>query len=999
MRIRIIIALVVLYCLPLVRTAYGQTLPFVHYSSKNGLAYTAVMCMIQDSRGFLWIGTQHGLSRFDGVTFENFYAGDGMSNDFVRDLCEDEKGNILIATNDGLSCYSPRGESEAFSVIKETAGKQILAVAADGKGNTWFATESGASKITGNNIVSYTKKDGLPDDYVKDILVDKNGAVWMGTQKGLVCFKENRFITFNTTGGDNSLSEDIRAITIDWKGNMWLGTAGGLLRFREGVLTSYSTKDGLFDNYVRTLAADERGGIWIGTNSGVSYYYEGTIANFNTKHGLLNDRIYAVFEDREGNTWFGTAMGLSKLNSLRIVNFSKKDGLPNNLVWTIIEDKKGNYWFGTDKGLSYYAHDTFTNFTTENGLVNNTIYALLEDKNGNIWVGTHGGLNLLSPGANPGKAMFKDYTWGDESRDNMILSLAEDGEGVIWVGTPNGISRIINGTVSPPGFKTEFISIHAFLKDRKGNLWFSHQNGICKIPVSGGEPVCYSTGDGLIGGKIFSMAEDAAGRLWIGTAEGLSCFADGEFTNYTTADGLSDNTCYFILEDDDRNLWIGTAKGVNRYDGTTFKTYTSRDGLASLGIVEGACLKDSRGHLWFGTVNGISKYDPKQDRPNTVPPPVYITNFTIFGREHGDFQANAESGNIELKYNQNYLRFDFTGISFTSPEDVSYKYRLEGIDRLWFETRNRYTSYPYLPPGDYCFEVTAVNNDGVESTKPAKIRFRILPPMWKTWWFILLAGCFALFITLMLALWRIRSANEKIALREKNKQLIMAQKMELLGILAGGAVHDLKNLLSIIIGYSKMAARHEKENQDNHGVNEKIKNTAVTALQVVKQILAFTRRQYDETLAANLPDLLDDIVEILKVTTPTEIKILWQPPGDEIRLFINPTKFQQVVMNLCFNAVHAMENGGELKIRLWEEEGNRGKSILLEVADTGCGMEQDVLDKIFDPLFTTKEPGKGTGLGLFVVKQIVDEYRGSIDVRSKPGEGTVFRISLHKVLS
>jgi signal transduction histidine kinase len=315
---------------------------------------------------------------------------------------------------------------------------------------------------------------------------------------------------------------------------------------------------------------------------------------------------------------------------------------------------------------------------------------------------------------------------------------------------------------------------------------------------------------------------------------------------------------------------------------------------------------------------------------------------------------------------------------------------------VWFETRNRSTSYPYLPPGNYRFEVIAVNNDGVESTEPAEIRFRILPPLWRTWWFIVLAVCFALFVTLTLALWRIRLTNEKVALREKNKQLVMAQKMELLGILAGGAVHDLKNLLAIIIGYSKMAAQHEGEEGNKQGVNEKIKNTAVTALQVVKQILAFTRRQYDETIAANLPDLLDDIIEILKVNTPPEINILWLRPEKEVRLFINPTKFQQVVLNLCLNAVHAMEQGGELDIRLHEEEDNAGKRVILEIADTGCGMEEEVLDKIFDPLFTTKEPGKGTGLGLFVVKQIVDEYKGTIDVRSKPGEGTVFRIEFPK---
>jgi ligand-binding sensor domain-containing protein/signal transduction histidine kinase len=991
--IEIFVVIILSYVFP-VKISLAQSLPFTHYTSEDGLPSATVSRILQDSRGFLWLGTTHGLSRFNGIEFENFYIKDGLIDDLIYEIFEDEKGNIWIGTPvGGATCFFS-GTFTSYTTENGLAGNRVMSITADREGNIWFGTDSGVSKFNGKDFITYTTKEGLVHDSITDITMDKEGKLWFGTQKGLSCFTNNRFINYTTRSSDGSglINDQIEVIMTDRKGNVWIGTQGGLCCRRTGAstFTSYTTKDGMADNYVRTMAEDRNGNTWIGTDNGASYFSAGKFSNYNTTHGLLNDRIYTVFEDLEGNIWFGTAMGLSKLNSLRIVNFSVRDGLLNNMVWAILEDKEGKYWFGTDKGLSCYTNGTFENFTTDDGLVNDTILRLLEDRAGKIWIGTVGGLSVYSPptGTNKGKnkssGKFRNYTTRNGLPDNIVISFVEDMNGVIWIGTSKGICRFINGAISPPGFRQEPLPIHALFEDRKGNLWFSDLKGLCK--VSGDKKFRYSTQDGLIYNRIFAICEDSRGRIWIGTGQGLSCFSNGQFTNYTTDDGLSDNACYFVLEDDNRNLWIGTAKGVNRFNGRSFKPYTSKDGLASDETAEGACLKDSRGYLWFGTVNGVSRFDSKYDRVNAVPPPVYITDFSVLGKEY------PISDTIHLKHNQNYLKFDFIGISFTSTEDVIYKCQLRGIDPDWFELQQRYISYPYLPPGNYTFSVIAVNNDGIESLKPAEVCFRILPPFWQTWWFQALSVLFVLFLIVMILRWRFKRIKEKIATHERNKQLVMAQKMELLGILASGAVHDLKNLLAIIIGYSKIAVQHAEHEDEKIKPIENIKNTAVTAVQVVKQILAFTRQTYDKTMAANLPDLVDDILEILKVTTPAEVKIRWEPSKKEVRFYINPTKFQQVVMNLCLNAVQAMPEKGELNIRLYKKE-DRNPMVVLEVSDTGTGMEKENVEKVFDPLFTTKEPGKGTGLGLFVVKQIVDEYKGKIEVRSKPGEGTTFKIS------
>jgi signal transduction histidine kinase len=277
---------------------------------------------------------------------------------------------------------------------------------------------------------------------------------------------------------------------------------------------------------------------------------------------------------------------------------------------------------------------------------------------------------------------------------------------------------------------------------------------------------------------------------------------------------------------------------------------------------------------------------------------------------------------------------------------------------------------------------------------PAEIRFKILPPFWNTWWFRIFSFLALLSLAVLIVLFNIRRIKTKMANEAKNKQLVLAQRMKLMGVLAGGAVHDLKNLLSIIIGYSDIVHESSEEvnEEERNEAIEIIKNTADTAFQVVKQILAFTRQTYDETKAANLADVLDEILAILKVNIPLTMKILWNPPIEEILLYINPVKFKQVVMNLCLNAIQAMEDRGELKISLAKAPGDAGQ-IIIEVSDTGPGIPQEHFDKIFEPLFTTKGEEKGAGLGLFVVKQIVDEYKGNIQVKSPPGEGTTFKIS------
>jgi len=976
--------------------SHAQTLPLKHYSSKDGLPSSTVSCIYQDSSGYLWFGTEFGVSRFSGIRFQNVLAEkEGLKNDYIGNILEDRRGNLWIGTRGGgLICRSSE-EIRTYTTTDGLPSNRITTMAMDQEGNLWLGTRSGISMFNGENFTTYSKKDGLVDDFVRGIIIDEKGNLWIGTENGISYFtkKKEQFINYTTING--LISNKVQALMMDHKGNIWIGTQSGLSCYQKekeperAAFISYSTKDGMANNYVNVIIEDRNRNIWIGTERGLSLFSSSSdkFTNYYTKNGFPSDKILTIFEDREENIWFGTPLGASRLQSLKITNFSVKDGLPNNFIYAIIEEREGKYWIGTDKGLSCYSYGTFETYTTRNGLINDSILNLLKDRAGNIWIATNGGLSVYS--SRSGK--FTNYTVNDGLPHEIVLSLVEDMNSNIWIGTTKGLCRFINGSIHPPNFKfkQDSMPVHAILHDSKGNLWFSNTKGLWKISILGEKSTKYhySTRDGLIHNEVKSLFEDSRGRIWVGTQHGLSCFSKGKFKNYTTADGLSNNACLFVLEDDDGNLWIGTVNGISRFDGKSFKTYTSGDGLIYNEMNQCTCLKDSQGNLWFGTVNGISRFNPHLDRDNTIPPPIYITNFSVWERDH------PISDNIGLKHNQNYLKFDFIGLCFTSPKDVVYKYRLEGIDKDWSFTKERYIPYRFLTPGKYVFKVSAINNDGIESLKPAEIPFRILPPFWQTLWFKIIVGLFLLAVASIVALFQIRRIKEKAANEAKTKQLVMAQRMKLLGILAGGAVHDLKNLLGIIIGYSDLVVESVDEEEDEKKeAIDVIKSTAKTAFQVVKQMLAFTRQTDDETTASNLTELMEEILEILKITVPKKITILWEPPEEELLLYINPVKFKQVVLNLCLNAVQAMQDVGELKISLFKNPA-RANQIILEVSDTGTGIEEEIQNRIFDPLFTTREEEKGAGLGLFVVKQIVDEYGGKIQIQSKLGEGTTFSIN------
>ncbi|MGE5343570.1 MAG: two-component regulator propeller domain-containing protein [Candidatus Omnitrophota bacterium] len=962
---------------------------------KDGLPSSLISYVTQDSQGYLWFGTDHGLSRFDGKKFQ-LYDDSPIGDDNVLNIFEDRDGKLWICTLwSGLICK----DSSCYHVYKQKDGlphDRVRCIIQGQGGMLWMGTSAGLCTYDGKRFKIYQQSDKLSGKSIPALLIDKNKNLWIGTDKGLNCLlhsaqeEKRAIVKFNQV---DILSKEVNALTEDHEGNIWVGTKEGLccIRKKDGemVFSYYTVKDGLVNNNVSVISEDREYNIWIGTENGISRFSLGKFFNYNVKSGFLHPKIFTIFEDKEGNIWFGTRMGASCLQSLKILNFTKKEGLPGDTIWAIMEETPGKIWVGTDEGLSCYSGGKFQNYTAANGLISNQISNLFKDRAGNLWIATYKGLSIFSP--QTGK--FRNYTEKDGLPSEIVLSLAEGQNGTIWIGTHRGLCRYANGRILPHNMNIDLdVPINVLLLDRNGNLWISVHKGFWKI--SGEKKIFYSKKDGLLGEVFYSIFEDSKGNIWMGSKEGLSCWNHKTFKNFTKADGLSDNNCLFILEDNNHLLWIGAQNGVNRYDGRHFKKYTSKNGLVSEEMNQ-AGIKDSNGMLWFATNGGLTCFNPKLDRPNEIPPPVYMTLFSV---NEKDCLSVVGSGlkqkKIVLKHDENYIKFGFIGLSYTSPEDVKYEYQLsEGTNKKISETSENYIPYPLLPPGDYTFKVWAKNNDGVRSKNPAVISFRINFPFYQTPWFLSFMVLLITFMIIGAIMFQNKRLKEKLANEAKNKQLVMAQRMKLMGVLAGGAVHDLKNLLSIIIGYSELvhdSSTEVTEEEKNEAIDI-IKCTADTAFQVVSQILAFARQNFDEVKIVELSDLLNEILAILKVTIPRTIELIWNPPSEKLLISISAVKFKQVVMNLCLNAVQAMGKYGELKITLKRDPAIPSQ-LYIEVADTGAGIKPEHLEKIFDPLFTTKGEEKGTGLGLFVVKQVVEEYKGKIQVQSVLAKGTTFKI-------
>ncbi len=718
---------------------------FGHQSwlTENGLPQNTVQAIVQTQDGYLWIGTQEGLARFDGLNFTVFDKENTpafKSND-IRFLQQDRQGRLWISTSYGLVCRH-NGEFTSYTVKEGLPDNSVGPVVEDVSGNIWIGTAAGLARFENGSFKTFTTQQGLASNLIQTLCARANGTILVGTPAGVQSLSGDQFSAWSIPS--SLLPSNVTAIVETKDNRVWYGTPYGLWGLYGGIPLQ------LPDERISTLHVDREGALWIGTSGGVARYRfnSSTLETFTSANGLTSNLVLSIFEDREGSVWIGTeAGGLNLLKSKKFSTFTTKEGLPSDLVKAIYQDVHGGIWIGSNGGgLTLFKDGKFTTWTTKDGLSSDVVLSLAGDNEGTLWVGTPDGLNRFKDGN------FQLFTFAEGLSNDLVRSVLVDRSGVLWAGTRDGLNVLRNNEFTTytthDGLANNFIG--AIYEDSKGNLWVGTLGGLSKI--KDGKFQTFTTNDGLSSNTVISVYEDASGDLWIGTnGGGLNRLRGDKFVSFTSHNGLSADVIYRILEDRQQNLWCSSNKGIFRVSKAELEKvandadvslnpvfYGPADGTLTREVSGGghpAGWKTSDGRMWFATIKGLAVIDPEHIPLNTSPPPIAIEQLMV------DNQPVSSNGKASLSPGTSRLDFYYTALSFIAPENVRFKYKLEGFDDKWIDAGSRrVASYTNLRPGSYKFRVIAANNDGVWNESGAAVDFYLRPRFYQTYWFYLIVA-------------------------------------------------------------------------------------------------------------------------------------------------------------------------------------------------------------------------------------------------------------------
>jgi PAS domain S-box-containing protein len=748
-----------------VLTQYGHDA----WNEERGLPQSSVSSIVQTPDGYLWLGTQEGLARFDGVKFDVYDKSktSAMRSNFVSCLLVARDSTLWFGTKGGGFNSYKNGVFKNFSTNDTLPGGSVVSLLQTKDGAIWIGTMGdGLIRYKENQFRKFTREDGLIYLSIFGLCEDRDGTVWVGAPRGLSKYQNGKFTICGAAEGFPG--GFVTVIHEDRSGILWIGLEnGGLVRNSHGVYTTFSIKDGLSSNSVMSLCDDPQGNLWIGTRGGGINRLTGKVfSSYSSKEGLVSDAVISVFVDREGSLWFGTdGGGLNRFKETKFRAYGKEEGLASDFVMPIVEDSRGDVWVGTSgSGLSRYRDGKFTCFTTKEGLSSNSIHALYAGDQGTLWVGTSGGgLNRYDG------RKFVRYDTSAGLSNNFVSSICGGSRGEVWVGTRYGLDCFQGGKwktfTMENGLSSNFVN--CLLPASGGGLWIGTSGGGLDF-YDGSKFTNYTRNRLIDDAVIWTMYEDTDGVLWVGTnGHGLYRLKDGKSVAITTSQGLFDDMVFSILEDGSHNLWMSCNKGIFRVskrdldafaggaiERVTCVSYGKADGMRSRecnGAFQPAACKTRAGEFWFPTIKGAVTVDPEHLKLNPYPPEVSIES-AILDQEPVD-PARA----VELTPEHGTYEFHYTGLSFTAPEFVRFKYKLEGFDADWVDAGFRRSAYyTNLKPGTYTFRVMASNSDGVWSESGASCGFTVLPTFSQTPFFFTLCALGALLVIFGIHSYRLR---------------------------------------------------------------------------------------------------------------------------------------------------------------------------------------------------------------------------------------------------
>ena len=738
------------------------------WGPKDGLRQHRIRDILQTRDGYLWLATENGLVRFDGVRFTTFdsKSSRGFGHDYLHALAQTEDGGLWVGTYHGLTLRKD-GEFKTYTE-KDGLTDSFIWCLARGRDGLWIGGWKGLTRFAGGRFTIEPRFNGQS---IRTLLEARDGSLWVGVGRTLHHLEGDRATVYEARDG---LPRDVRftAFLESADGSLWIGTEQGLGRLSKGALRFYTVSDGLAGDNVQTLLEDREGHLWIGTTAGLSRY-DGVEFSRLSK-GLTDESVSALFEDREGTLWIGTpGGGLNRLKDGRFTPYGRPEGIRENTVWAVQPTREGGVWIGTDGGgISRLDGSRLTTYTKKNGLPDDIAFAFAPSRDGSLWVGMNTGVVRVAAGR------ARAYpTTGLTS--TSIRALLEDSRGRVWVGTSTGGLYRLEGErfvpLRPAGVSAEHTYVSSIVEARDGSLWFGTDAGVWRL--RGEDFGVYDTRHGLPGDYAAGLYEEADGTLWVATNPGgLARFKDGRWAVLRAADGLLDENINTMMEDGLGRMWFSTDRAIysvakqelddklaGRLSAVTSTAFDTHDGLR---VAEGsagfpAIARAADGRLWFATSRGAVVVDPRRLQRNPVPPPVYVEAVAVDG-------VDVRPGDgIEVGPGRGELMILYTAPSLRVPERVRFRYRLEGFDADWVDAGDRRVAYyTNIPPGRYLFRVIASNDDGVWNETGASLSLRLRPHFYQTRWFHGSLG--ALMIVAGLALHRVRVRQ----LKQREKELV-----------------------------------------------------------------------------------------------------------------------------------------------------------------------------------------------------------------------------------
>jgi len=964
------------------------------WTIRDGLPQNSVTDILQDRRGYLWITTFGGLARYDGHSFRVFDMGSAPGLDVARfmSIFEAEDGALWLGGERGRVLRLEDGVFESVTVPAEAAGSPIAGFAQRSDGSVWAASKAGPLLWTKEVATVVALPATVRDREVRSIHVDSHDRVWVGVVGGAICIAGDCPPASSSAPGPapHSLADHPRGLLALGGGGLTLGDPASGDSLIEG-------NAGWAGEVVYDPARDR---VWVSSHASV--YAQGETGFARVE--LPEDRymVRALLLDREGAVWVGTdGAGLFQVRDRGVLVHGAESGLVSPSVRTVLPDPAGGLWIGAGcDALHRLESGRFSALPLprQSGCVG----PMAIDEDGSLWFGagpnlhhrtTAGVLTSTTFGASPVYSLHRSPTGWWVGRDRGGL-----------VHVSEGIAEDVPGAEELAG-----VSVRVIEPGPDGELWLGTDEGVAVLRE--GELRRIDRSRGLAAGVVRAILIDGDGTAWVGTyGGGLTRIRGRRIDRFSRSTGLCDNVVSSIVDGGDGALWMNGNRGVFRVhrssiDGVATGAHdrlecTLLESGEGNGGVAPAGARTPDGKLFFPTIAGVAEVEPSSFRDVSVPPLMTIERATVDGR--------ALTDGASLGPGRGNLMVQAVALSL-GPGDLQFEHRLLGHDEDWVSAgTSTLVRYMGLPPGTYTIEVRARNDHG-DAGAPAAMAFALQPALHQRPWFPWAAAVFG-FLLVALA-WSVRAAGfrrhaaeleaEIAARKALMDQLRQAQRVEVMGHLAGGVAHDFNNVLTAA-GGSAGLLRADLDGTEHVELVDEVQKAVERGADLAKRLLQFARGGELSPVPVVVAAVVDDLLPILRRVVPVRINILLEASEAGLQAELDRVELEQAVMNLVVNARDAIADRGTIRMRVQARELELGEArarglpagryVVLTVRDDGEGMDEELQSRVFAPFFTTKEAGVGTGLGLATVQRVVGQARGFVRLESTPGAGTTFEL-------